>query len=204
MVCQRKLTPTLHARGGYLAFLGRISPEKRLDRAIEIAGAVGLPLKIPAKIDRVDEAYFETQIEPLLCLPDIEYIGEIDERRKNQFLGDARALLFPIDWPEPFGLVMIEAMACGTPVLAFGRGSVPEVVDIGVTGEVVHSVDEAICKIGRVLALDRGRVRRRFEERFSAARMARDYVKIYQNLLRTTSLRLNGPAITRESSEAVR
>ena len=177
------LTPTLHARGGYLAFLGRISPEKRVDRAIEIARAVGLPLKIAAKVDRVDEEYFKTEIEPLLTLPGIEYIGEIDERRKNTFLGDARALLFPIDWPEPFGLVMIEAMACGTPVLAFRNGSVAEVVDAGVTGEVVDSVAEAICKIGSVLALDRGRVRRRFEMRFSAARMAQDYTNIYRKLI---------------------
>ena len=179
---QDLLTPTLHARGGYLAFLGRISPEKRVDRAIEIASAVGLPLKIAAKVDRVDEAYFNTEIKPLLSLPGIDYIGEIDERRKSKFLGDARALLFPIDWPEPFGLVMIEAMACGTPVLAFRNGSVPEVIDSGVTGEVVDSVDEAICKIGSVLALDRGRVRRRFETRFSAARMALDYAKIYRKL----------------------
>ncbi len=177
------LTPTLHARGGYLAFLGRISPEKRVDRAIEIARAVGLPLKIAAKVDRVDEEYFKTEIEPLLTLPGIEYIGEIDERRKNTFLGDARALLFPIDWPEPFGLVMIEAMACGTPVLAFRNGSVAEVIDSGVTGEVVDSVAEAICKIGSVLALDRGRVRRRFEMRFSAARMAQDYTNIYRKLI---------------------
>jgi glycosyltransferase involved in cell wall biosynthesis len=176
------LTPTLYPRGGYLAFLGRISPEKRVDRAIKIARAVGLPLKIAAKVDRVDEAYFKTEIEPLLRLPGIDYIGEIDERRKNKFLGEARALLFPIDWPEPFGLVMIEAMACGTPVLAFRNGSVPEVIDNGVTGEVVDSVDEASCKIGSVLALDRGRVRRRFETRFSAARMALDYAKIYRNM----------------------
>ena len=177
------LTPTLHARGGYLAFLGRISPEKRVDRAIEIARAVGLPLKIAAKVDRVDEEYFETEIKPLLSLPGIEYIGEIDERRKNGFLGDARALLFPIDWPEPFGLVMIEAMACGTPVLGFRNGSVPEVIDSGITGAVVDSVTEAICKIGSVLALDRGRVRRRFDMRFSAARMAFDYTQIYRGLI---------------------
>ena len=177
------LPPTLHACGGYLAFLGRISPEKRVDRAIEIARAVGLPLKIAAKVDRVDEEYFKTQIEPLLSLPGIEYIGEIDDRRKSKFLGDARALLFPIDWPEPFGLVMIEAMACGTPVLAFRNGSVPEVIDCGITGEVVDSVPEAICKIGGVLALDRGRVRRRFETRFSAGRMALDYTKIYRKLI---------------------
>jgi glycosyltransferase involved in cell wall biosynthesis len=176
------LTPTLLARGGYLAFLGRISPEKRLDRAIEIARAVGLPLKIAAKVDRVDQEYFKTEIEPLLSLPGIEFIGEIDERSKSKFLGDARALIFPIDWPEPFGLVMIEAMACGTPVLAFRNGSVEEVIDNGITGEIVESVSEAICKIGSILALDRGKVRQRFEQRFSAERMARDYVDIYKKV----------------------
>jgi glycosyltransferase involved in cell wall biosynthesis len=174
----------LHARGGYLAFLGRISPEKRVDRAIAIARAIGLPLKIAAKVDRVDQAYFETEIRPLLSLPGIDYIGEIDERAKGKFLGDARALLFPIDWPEPFGLVMIEAMACGTPVLAFRHGSAPEVIDEGVTGHVVESVEEAILKMGSLLALDRGRVRRRFDERFSSARMAHDYVRVYQSQLR--------------------
>jgi glycosyltransferase involved in cell wall biosynthesis len=178
------LSPTDHGRGGYLAFIGRISPEKRVDRAIEIARAVGLPLKIAAKVDRVDLEYFQTEIEPLLSLQGIDYIGEIDDRRKNSFLGDARALLFPIDWPEPFGLAMIEAMACGTPVLAFRNGSVPEVVDSGVTGEIVDSVSEAIQRIGTVLGLDRGRVRRRFEQRFSADRMARDYVKRYEDVLR--------------------
>jgi glycosyltransferase involved in cell wall biosynthesis len=177
------LTPSLSARGGYLAFLGRIAPEKRVDRAIEIARAVGLPLKIAAKVDRVDEAYFHTAIKPLLGQPGIEYIGEIDDRAKSRFLGDARALLFPIDWPEPFGLVLIEAMACGTPVLAFDNGAVREVVDPGVTGYVVQSVGEAVCRIGGVLALDRGQVRRRFEERFTAARMTRDYVSLYASLL---------------------
>jgi glycosyltransferase involved in cell wall biosynthesis len=177
------LTPSLNARGGYLAFLGRISPEKRVDRTIEIARAVGLPLKIAAKVDRVDEEYFRTAIKPLLAQPGIEYIGEIDDRAKSRFLGDARALLFPIDWPEPFGLVLIEAMACGTPVLAFDHGAVREVVDPGVTGHVVQSVGEAVCKIGSVLALDRGRVRRRFEERFTAARMTRDYVNLYASLI---------------------
>ncbi|HEX5957612.1 MAG TPA: glycosyltransferase family 4 protein [Hyphomicrobiaceae bacterium] len=177
------LSPTLNARGGYLAFLGRIAPEKRVDRAIEIARAVGLPLKIAAKVDRVDEKYFRDEIEPLLAQPGIEYIGEIDDRTKGKFLGNARALLFPIDWPEPFGLVLIEAMACGTPVLAFNRGAVPEVVDQGVTGFVVESVGEAICKIGSVLALDRGQVRRRFEERFTTTRMMYDYLGIYAALL---------------------
>jgi glycosyltransferase involved in cell wall biosynthesis len=177
------LTPTLHARGGYLAFLGRISPEKRVDRAIEIARAVGLPLKIAAKVDRVDQEYFKTEIEPLLNQPGIEFIGEIDDRRKSDFLGDARALLFPIDWPEPFGLAMIEAMACGTPVLAFRNGSVAEVIDEGLTGHIVDTMDEAIAMLGRVLAIDRGRVRQRFEERFSAIRMAQDYVAIYERLI---------------------
>ena len=156
------LTFTREPRGGYLAFLGRISPEKRVDRAIAIARSVGLPLKIAAKVDRVDEAYFRSEIAPLLEQPGIEYIGEIDERRKPGFLGEARALLFPIEWPEPFGLVMIEAMACGTPVLAFRRGSVPEVIDDGVTGWAVDSLEEANCRLARVLALDRARVRRRF------------------------------------------
>jgi glycosyltransferase involved in cell wall biosynthesis len=178
------LAPTLHARGGYLAFLGRISPEKRVDRAIDIARAVGLPLKIAAKVDRVDQAYFERDIQPLLNLPGIEYIGEIDERAKGKFLGDALALLFPIDWPEPFGLVMIEAMACGTPVLAFRHGSVPEVIDEGITGYIVDSVDAALLKMGSLLALDRGRVRRRFEARFSATRMAYDYIRVYESQLR--------------------
>jgi len=184
----RDLLPaTLVARGGYLAFLGRISPEKGADKAIAIARAVGLPLKIAAKVDRVDEAYFRSEIAPLLDPPAVEYVGEIDERRKAAFLGDARALLFPIDWPEPFGLVMIEAMACGTPVLAFRRGSVPEVIEDGVTGYAVDSVEEAVCRIGSVLALDRARVRRRFEQRFTADRMARDYVKVYTRLLAAQS-----------------
>ena len=199
------LMPTLHARGGYLAFLGRISPEKRPDRAIKIAGAIGLPLKIAAKIDRVDEAYFETEIRPLLSLPGIEYIGEIDERSKSKFLGDAQALLFPIDWPEPFGLVMIEAMACGTPVLGFRKGSVPEVIDDGVTGYVVDSVDEAILKFGSLLRLDRGRVRRRFEERFTAARMAHDYVGIYESQMREIRKSTRRPAaLNGKVLEAVR
>jgi glycosyltransferase involved in cell wall biosynthesis len=183
----RDLAPTLGARGSYLAFLGRISPEKRVDRAIAIARAAGLPLKIAAKVDRVDEAYFQAHIEPLLQQEGIEFIGEIDERRKGPFLGGARALLFPIDWPEPFGLAMIEAMACGTPVLAFRDGAVDEVVDEGVTGCVVDSVEEAIVRLDAVLALDRTRVRQRFEERFSAARMACDYVNIYERLIGTSA-----------------
>ena len=176
--------PSYHPRGGYLAFLGRISPEKRPDRAIAIARAAGIPLKIAAKVDKVDEAYFRERIAPLLDHPDIEYIGEIDERTKTDFLCDARALLFPIDWPEPFGLSMIEAMACGTPVLAFRHGSVPEIVDPGVTGLIADDMEEAVRILPQVLALDRRVVRQRFEERFSATRMAKDYVSVYRALLR--------------------
>lgn len=177
------LAPTRRPRGGYLAFLGRISREKRVDRAIRIASAVGLPLKIAAKVDKADMAYYKAEIEPMLqSHPNVEFVGEIDERRKQAFLGDARALLFPIDWPEPFGLAMIEAMACGTPVLAFRNGAVPEVVEEGVTGIIVTSESEAIYRMGNLLALDRGRVRRRFDERFSASRMAADYVEVYERL----------------------
>jgi glycosyltransferase involved in cell wall biosynthesis len=174
--------PILHPQGGYLAFLGRIAPEKRPDRAIQIASAFGIPLKIAAKVDRADTPYFHEKIEPLLG-PGIEFIGEINEKAKGDFLGEALALLFPIDWPEPFGLSMIEAMACGTPVLAFRCGSVPEIVDENVTGAVVDTVEEAIAALPRVLALDRGSVRRRFEQRFTAPRMAHDYVNAYQKLL---------------------
>lgn len=176
--------PTLRPKGDYLAFLGRVSPEKGLDHAIAIARAVGLPLKIAAKVDTPDESYFHATIEPLLALPNIEFVGEIDDRRKSDFLGDARALLFPIEWPEPFGLVMIEAMACGTPVLAFRRGSAPEIVEEGVSGSLVDNVEEAIARLDHVLALDRGKVRRCFEMRFSATRMAKEYVAIYRRLLR--------------------
>src|SRR4029077_8142009 len=171
------------AHRGYLAFLGRIAPEKRPDRAIAIARALGIPLKIAAKVDRVDEAYFKQTIVPLLDGPGVEFVGEINERQKSDFLGEASALLFPIEWPEPFGLVMIEAMACGTPVLAFRTGSVPEIIDQGVTGLIVDSVEEAIAAMPRVLSLDRAAVRRRFEERFSVTRMALDYVAVYHALL---------------------
>jgi glycosyltransferase involved in cell wall biosynthesis len=197
----RDLTLALEPRGGYLAFLGRISPEKRVDRAIAIARAAGLPLKIAAKVDRVDEAYFHAEIEALLQQPGVEFIGEIDDRHKNAFLGQARALLFPIDWPEPFGLSMIEAMACGTPVLAFGHGAVPEVIDEGVTGSVVHSMDQAISRLGTVLALDRSQVRRRFEQRFTVARMARDYVEVYKRLIGAPEKRDAGmPASSRATT----
>jgi glycosyltransferase involved in cell wall biosynthesis len=178
--------PITHPRGGYLAFLGRISPEKRPDRAIAIARALGIPLKIAAKVDRQDEAYFREVVAPLLQQPGIEFLGEIDERQKSRFLGEASAVLFPIDWPEPFGLVMIEAMACGTPVLAFRSGSVPEIIDHGLTGLIVTSQDEAIAAVPRLLALDRNAVRRRFEERFSARRMAQDYLAVYEGLMRRT------------------
>jgi glycosyltransferase involved in cell wall biosynthesis len=178
--------PSGRAPGDYVAFLGRISPEKRPDRAIAIARALGIPLKIAAKVDRADEAYFRTMIQPLLDGPGVEFIGEINERQKKQFLGDARALLFPVDWPEPFGLSMIEAMACGTPVLAFRCGSVPEIIDEGITGAIVDTLEQAIAALPRVIALDRKKVRQRFEQRFSATRMAKDYVGVYRSLLESS------------------
>jgi glycosyltransferase involved in cell wall biosynthesis len=168
---------------GYLAFLGRISPEKRPDRAIAIAKATGIPLRIAAKVDAVDKKYFESEIEPLIEGPLIEYIGEIGEAQKQEFLGNARAVLFPIDWPEPFGLVMIEAMACGTPVIAFRCGSVPEVMRDGVTGYVVDTVEEAIAAVGRIDAISREGVRNCFERRFTAQTMAKNYADIYRRLM---------------------
>jgi glycosyltransferase involved in cell wall biosynthesis len=178
--------PTFAPRDGYLAFLGRICPEKRPDLAIAIARTAGIPLRIAAKVDKVDQEYFHTMIEPMLNATDVTFIGEINEHEKTEFLGNALALLFPIEWPEPFGLSMIESMACGTPVLAFRRGSVTEVVEDGLTGCIVDSMEEALSALPRVLALDRRAVRRRFEERFSAARMAHDYVNVYRSLLRTS------------------
>jgi glycosyltransferase involved in cell wall biosynthesis len=195
------LKPTYKPGGGYLAFLGRISPEKRPDRAIRIAQALGIPIRIAAKIDKVDEAYFRQEIAPLFNLPGVEYIGEIDERAKSAFLGEARALLFPIDWPEPFGLSMIEAMACGTPVLAFRCGSVPEIIDPGVTGLIVDTMDEAIRTLPAVLALDRRAVRQRFEQRFSATRMAKDYVGVYRAVLKRRSLPERTAAVSRLEPE---
>jgi glycosyltransferase involved in cell wall biosynthesis len=195
------LKPTYKPSGGYLAFLGRISPEKRPDRAIRIAQALGIPIRIAAKIDKVDEAYFCQEIAPLFNLPGVEYIGEIDERAKSAFLGEARALLFPIDWPEPFGLSMIEAMACGTPVLAFRCGSVAEIVDPGVTGLIVDTMDEAIRMLPAVLALDRRAVRQRFEQRFSATRMAKDYVQVYRTVLKRRSLPERAAAVSRLEPE---
>lgn len=169
-------------RGGYFAFLGRISPEKRPDTAIEIAKRAGVPLKIAAKVDAADLQYFERRIEPLLDHPLIEFIGEVSDRDKQDFLGDALALLFPIDWPEPFGLVMIEAMACGTPVIARRRGSVPEVMHHGVSGYLFEDLEEAVTYARQIHDFDRAACRRYFDERFTAQRMALDYVRLYQEL----------------------
>ena len=177
----------------YLAFVGRISPEKRLDRAIAIATAVGLPLKVAAKIDPVDTPYFHERIKPLLNdNPLVEFIGEVDDAGKQDLLGQALALLFPIDWPEPFGLVMIEANACGTPVIAWRNGSTPEVVREGVNGYLVDSIAEAITAVGQVEKLDRARVRSHFEVRFSVTRQAEDYEQLYRHLIQAR--RCHGPA----------
>jgi len=169
--------------GGYLAFLGRICAEKGILPAIEIARRAGLPLKVAAKIDPADRKYFEQEVSPVLqTSPHVEFIGEIDDRQKQDFLGQARALLFPISWPEPFGLVMIEAMACGTPVIAFNCGSVPEITEDELTGYVVGDVAQAAEAVGKLDGLFRPSIRSRFEERFSARAMARDYVRIYEQL----------------------
>jgi glycosyltransferase involved in cell wall biosynthesis len=169
--------------GKYLAFLGRISVEKRVDRAIEIAKRAGIPLKIAAKVDPNDTKYYESKIKHLLDDPLIEYIGEIGEERKEEFLGNAAALLFPIDWPEPFGLVMIEAMACGTPVIAYKNGSVPEIIDDGVTGYIVSSIKEAVNAVHKLNLISRSQCRKKFEERFDADRMVRDYEKVYDKVI---------------------
>jgi glycosyltransferase involved in cell wall biosynthesis len=170
------------ARDGYLAFLGRIAPEKGVDRAIQIARLAGLPLRIAAKVDSVNRDYFETRIEPLLKSPGIEFLGEIGEDAKSEFLGGAYALLFPISWPEPFGLVMIEAMACGTPVIAFNQGAVPEVIQDGKTGFVVQTVNEAVDATSRLSTIDRAVVRATFERRFSADTMAANYEAAYETV----------------------
>ncbi len=169
--------------GKYLAFLGRISPEKRVDRAIDIAKRIAMEIKIAAKVDATDREYFDDVIAPLLHDPLVEYVGEIGEGEKDEFLGNAYALLFPIAWPEPFGLVMIEAMACGTPVIAYRQGSVPEVMEEGVTGFIVHSLEDAVRAAERIPSLSRQRCRQLFEGRFSASRMARDYLAIYQRVV---------------------
>ena len=166
----------------YLAFLGRIAPEKGPDRAIRIARACGIPLKIAAKVDRVDQAYFDEVIRPMLAGGGVEMIGEINDAQKPEFLSGAKALLMPIDWPEPFGLVMIEAMACGTPVIAFNRGSVPEIVEDGVSGFIVEDERGAMSAVNRLSTLSRATVRQRFEDRFTARRMAKDYLAIYRSL----------------------
>jgi len=174
--------PCLDA-GKYLAVVGRVSPEKRMDRAVEIARRVGMPLKVAAKIDGKDRDYYDSEIKPLFADPLVEFVGEIGESEKNDFLGNAAAFLFPVDWPEPFGLVMIEAMACATPVVAFRCGSIPEVMRDGVSGYVVDSIDEAVAATERAVALPRDRVRAYFDRRFLAPRMARDYVTIYEELV---------------------
>ena len=173
---------------GYLAFLGRISPEKRPDRAIHIAKRLGRPLRMAAKVDRVDQTYFEEEIAPLLQHPLIDFVGEIGDDEKSDFLGGAEALLFPIDWPEPFGLVMIEAMACGTPVVAFDCGSVREVIEPGLTGFIVSDEAEAVQAAAQAAQLDRHAIRRRFEERFDASVMARRYLDLYARTVAQRSI----------------
>ena len=173
--------------GKYLAFMGRISPEKRVDRAIEISKRLGMEIKIAAKVDKVDQEYFETVVEPLMKHPLVEYVGEIGEGQKDEFLGNAHALLFPIDWPEPFGLVMIEAMACGTPVIAYRHGSVPEVLEEGHTGFIVDGMEDALRAVERISTLSRQRCRQIFEERFSVRRMASGYLDIYRKVIERKS-----------------
>jgi glycosyltransferase involved in cell wall biosynthesis len=175
------LTPQ-PAKQDYLAFLGRISPEKRPDHAIEIAKLTGLPLRIAAKVDPADQQYFQSEIEPLLDHPLIEFLGEISDAQKNEFVGNAMALVCPYDWPEPFGLVLIEALACGTPVLAYRRGSIPEIIDDGITGFVCETLDEMANAVRRLPLIDRARCRASFDVRFTADRMARDYVALYERI----------------------
>ncbi len=185
------LTPRPVAKHDYLAFLGRICPEKGIERAMEIAARVGMKLKVAAKVDKADAEYFKNDVEPLLANnSNVEFIGEINDAQKPDFLSGAKAVLFPIDWPEPFGLVMIEAMACGCPVIAMRRGSVPEVMDDGISGFVVENVDEAVAAFARIDTLDRGRVRAQFEKRFTARRMAEDYLSLYQRLIEARQPRL--------------
>ena len=181
------LLPFGDGRGKYLAFLGRISPEKRVDRAIEIAKRLNMPLKIAAKVDNADRAYYEQEVKPLLNTPNVELVGEINEQQKGEFLGNAYAYLFPIDWPEPFGLTMIEAMACGTPTIAFNRGSVPEVITDGVSGFIVENMDQAMNAAQQVATLDRAACRAEFLQRFSAPKMAQQYVKLYEAMVAAKS-----------------
>ena len=179
----------------YLAFIGRIAREKRVDRAIEIALRSGMPLKIAAKVDPSDREYYEKEIKPLLHHPSVEYIGEIGENEKFDFLGDAYAQIFPIDWPEPFGLCMIEAMSCGTPTIAFDCGSVSEVLRDGVSGFIVNSVEEAVAAVPKVASLSRVACRREFDKRFLASRMAEDYVRLYESLASAENLSLAAPRL---------
>ena len=184
------LTPQ-DVKPSYLAVLGRIAPEKGVDRAIKIAIRAGIPLKIAAKVDRADEEYYEAVVKPLMDHPLVEFIGEISDREKPEFLSGAHGLLLPIDWPEPFGLVMIEAMACGAPVIAYNRGSVPEIIDQGLTGFIVEDELSAVNAVGRLADMDRRAIRKHFEKRFSARRMAEDYVEAYRSQMeQKTQLRL--------------
>jgi glycosyltransferase involved in cell wall biosynthesis len=177
-----RLLPYNASPGDYVAFIGRISPEKRLDRAIEIARRAGMELRVAAKIDAADRDYFNAEIAGLMTQPHVTYLGEIGETEKAELLGGARALLFPIDWPEPFGMVVIEALSCGTPVLAWRGGSVPELLEPEVTGWIVESIDAAVEALRRVDTIDRAACRAAFEQRFTAERMARDYVAVYNRL----------------------
>ncbi|MEA2909353.1 MAG: hypothetical protein QOJ15_1434 [Bradyrhizobium sp.] len=202
---ERMLAP-LPVSQQYLAFLGRIAPEKRVDRAIRIAQECGLPLKIAAKIDNADRDYYEESIRPIMGGPGVEYIGEIADHEKSAFLSGAVALLVPIDWPEPFGLVMIEAMACGTPVIAFNRGSVPEIVEDNLTGFIVEDEKSAVGSVYRVAELSRAKVRERFEQRFTAHRMAQDYLAVYRSLMDAEKPRLrlvgdDAPSMRRSAVE---
>jgi glycosyltransferase involved in cell wall biosynthesis len=184
LLTPRPVTPS------YLAVLGRIAPEKGVDRAIKIATRCGIPLKIAAKVDRADQEYYDEVIRPLMDHPLVEYIGEIGDHEKSDFLSGAIGLLLPIDWPEPFGLVMIEAMACGTPVIAYNRGSVPEIIDEGLTGFIVEDETSAVGVVGRLSGLNRDAIRKQFEKRFTARRMALDYLAAYRGLMRTATPRI--------------
>lgn len=184
-------------RGDYLAFLGRVSPEKRLDHAIQIARRAGLPLKIAAKVDKKDQEFFEAKIKPHIDGRNIEFIGEIGEVEKQDFLANALALLFPIDWPEPFGLVMIEAMACGTPIIARSRGSVPEIIRHGVNGFLVKDIEGAVQAVKDIEQISRPKCREAFEKRFNATRMAKDYLEVYEQLIRVSPRPLLGADVLR-------
>lgn len=195
---------SFHPRSeGYLAFLGRISPEKRPDHAIALAERTGLPLRIAAKVDPADEQYYRREIEPLLDHPLIEFLGEISDAEKNDFVGNALALVCPYDWPEPFGLVLIEALACGTPVLAYRRGSIPEVIDHEVTGFVCETLTEMAEAVGRLPLIDRRRCRSAFEERFTADRMARDYVALYEQLIAQKSVQVSRRISSKASRQPI-